>query len=197
MRFFCFIAIMLSLSLSVSTPAFSLTNLQSGKISGIYISPGRVCPTSRVSSGKSESISTTNSLGTEYRQWEKKFGSDYIHYHHWAFAVVKYRRAMTQANWQQRKFYLKGAVGEYDYLLRHCLPENSFRYLFHYKKAEALVALNDLRSAITELTSSLNYKNDFVPAYLVLSECYSRLGMQKESAEVIELMKQRTGKQQK
>ena len=39
MRFFCFIAIMLSLSLSVSTPGFSLTNLQSGKISGIYISP--------------------------------------------------------------------------------------------------------------------------------------------------------------
>lgn len=192
MRSFCFLVIILSLILSVSTPAFSLTYLQSGKISGIYITPAEF---SQLPKYLQERVKYYyKQSGPEYQQWAKKFGSDYQHYHHWAVGQVKFRRAMTQSDLQQRKYYLRRVLAEYNYLLRHCLPDNGLRYLFHYKKAEALVALNDLRSAISELTASLNYKNNFVPTYLLLSESYSRLGMQQQSDEVLELMRQRTGK---
>ena len=121
----------------------------------------------------------------EYVKWQRRLGVDYQHYHHWAAALVKFQRAMKPKNFSKRNYLLGRTLSEYAYLLRHCLPQNQFRYLFHLRRGEIFYMLENYSSAADELQMSLNYKNDHKQTYVVLSKVYEALGMKKQAREAM------------
>lgn len=119
----------------------------------------------------------------EYSKWNAKMGVDYQHYHHWAGAIVKFHRAVQPENIKKRDFLLNTALDDYGYVLRHCQPENKFRYIFHLRRGQIYYIKGDYAAAGDELRMSLKHKNDFSQTYVVLSNVYDALGMKEQAQE--------------
>ena len=121
----------------------------------------------------------------EYRYWRNRIGPDYQHYHHLAAGFVKHMRAMTFIDDPQKRFLLRSAVREFDYMLRHTSADHFLHYFFHYKKGESLHALGDLSGAADEFIRSINLRKDYVNSYIMLHQVYLQLGMDDRAEQVL------------
>lgn len=120
----------------------------------------------------------------EHSMFEKKIGPDFQHYHHWAAALVKFKRAMNSTSEIFRSDLLKQALGEYSYLLRNCSLNNPFRYAFHLSRGEIYYILGEYSDAAKELQMSLMYNDKHMQTYIVLLNAYERLKMKEQAVEL-------------
>ncbi len=133
----------------------------------------------------------------EYVKWHKVYGPDYQHLHHLAAAMVKYQRALKITSVNHRNWALDDVLGEYKYLLGSCTPNFHLRYLFHQNIGNTLMSKGNVQAAVAEFTRSIQLNKSNLSAYFSLSEAYTRLGMQEESAAIMkkaeEVLKERQG----
>ena len=75
------------------------------KISGIDISPQEFSTLPEFLQAKIK-YHHFNHGAPVYQKWQKRFGADYQHFHHWAAAIVKLSRAVKITDKTKRNFAL-------------------------------------------------------------------------------------------
>lgn len=118
------------------------------------------------------------------QKWESVYGKDFIHYHHYALALVFLNRAKKENNTKKKKRNLERAISELDYMLKFCTPKHNQRFKFHYFKGEAYLYLGNYAEAGTQFSETIKYRPEFAPPYLLLAQVYRYLKMPDSAAEM-------------
>jgi|WetSurMetagenome_2_1015567.scaffolds.fasta_scaffold619552_1 tetratricopeptide (TPR) repeat protein len=140
----------------------------------------------------------TEDVVREYKQYSDKLGFPvYSPLHHYGLGLIYMQRVKSRTNYPKRGFDLRAAIGEFGFVIQHSPPSSFVLYEVYYKRGEAFLLNDDLENAMKDFNKSAALKPEFLNAYVMLSECYRRVGDEKRAEEVIKLGQSRAGQKQK
>ena len=110
-----------------------------------------------------------------------------IHHYCWGLAKI-YRSHGIGLTTQERDFWLKDAISEFDYTLKHLSPNDSslLRPELLTKRGTILLKLKSYREAEENLRDAIKIKADYWPAYGYLSDLYIELGDIEKAKSILE-----------
>ena len=133
----------------------------------------------------------------------KEFGWGYNGLHHYGKGLIYLQRVYSgEKDNYIRKLLLKYAVDEFTFIIApHKMKKwgnerfNSyFAYEIYSKRGEALLLQNEIGKAAIDFQHAIKIKPSYFHAYLMLSECYMRLGDNENAKKILELGRARAAK---
>lgn len=92
---------------------------------------------------------------TEYKQWEARYGPDFLHTHHLCDAIIAINKIPRAKSAMERNTLTKNAMGDLNYMIQHAKPEFGlmpdvylYRSRVHHLVDRRGEAVADLRKAI-------------------------------------------------
>lgn len=122
----------------------------------------------------------------EIERWFDRLGPTYNAMHHYCVGLMKTNRAMLARTQRYRLFYLKDAVGEFDYVLERAPPDFVLLPEILTKKGENLIRLGQNAIAVQQLEHAIEIKPDYWPPYAALSDFYKQKGDMSKAREILE-----------
>ncbi|MHB1054199.1 MAG: tetratricopeptide repeat protein [Thiobacillus sp.] len=113
-------------------------------------------------------------------------GPDWLHIHHYCFALNFTNRFYKTSNPNEKRHYLRGALDNHDYVLTHAAPDFWMRPEIHTEKARQLRAAKRYGEAMGELTRALGINPDYLNAYVVLSDVHMDLNKKSDAVASVE-----------
>jgi len=114
---------------------------------------------------------------TEIAHWYQTMGHPFHAMHHYCWGLMKTNRALLLARTTYvRKFYLKSALREYDYVIDSAPPDFFMLPEIYTKRGENLLRLNEIGEALVSLQHAIQLKPDYWPPYADLSDYFKRAG---------------------
>lgn len=105
--------------------------------------------------------------------WVSIMGNGFWTIHHYCRGLLlRMRSQRFDLSAQQRSSMQKGAVDDFDYVLKNTGPDFVLRPEILVRKGETLVSLHQYRDAETAFQEAARAKQDYWPAYLDLAELY-------------------------
>jgi len=105
------------------------------------------------------------------------FGEAWHHLHHYCFGLdLMYQNAKLTPSVELRRGNLAQAVREFDYVIDRSDDSMVLAAEIHFKKGVALMGLEQYVDAVESLTRAISIRDDYVPAYLALSNYFERFG---------------------
>ena len=133
-----------------------------------------------------------NSNPTDIKLYSAKIGPDWLHFHHYCFALnFSNRYTKSFANKTDQLFYLQSAMGEFDYVFTHSSPDFWMRPEMHVQKGKLLASAKRNSEAVAEFEQALQKNPNYVEAYVALSDYYKNTGQQSKSIAAVEQALQR------
>jgi tetratricopeptide (TPR) repeat protein len=134
----------------------------------------------------------------DYKKYSDKLGFPvYSPLHHYGLGLIYMNRVKTMGNYPKRSFDIGSAIGEFGFVIKHSPPYSFILYEVYYKRGEAYLYNKQLSAAMRDFYKSAELKPDFLDAYVMLSECYTKNGDPKKAEEVLKLGQSRAGQKQK
>lgn len=110
-------------------------------------------------------------------QWVAVMGDDFWHHHHYCWGLLKYRRATAPGVPQvHRTNWLRGAIGDYEYVIRRAKPTFVMLPEVLLRLGEAHLALDEYAAAHAAFEAALARKPDYWPAYQRWAEALAKVG---------------------
>jgi len=132
-------------------------------------------------------------ISNKVNEYLKKLGVPvYNPLHHYGLGLIYLRRARMQAAYPVRRFDIDSAISEFTFVITNSPSESFVLYDVYCKRGEAHMFANDLPNATKDFRKSIELKPDLQNAYLLLSECYTRIGDLKSADAIIELGRTRS-----
>ena len=122
----------------------------------------------------------------ERAMWEAKLGEDYVHYHHYCLALVQVRRAATTVDEGARNGYYRGAIADFDYVIRAASREFPLLPEVYLRKGMALQLMGEPASAVAVFLRAVELKLDYTPAYSALIDIHLALGSVDSARSILE-----------
>jgi len=123
----------------------------------------------------------------EIARWYQTLGPTFNSLHHYCWGLMKTNRALLLAPSQQvRSFYLKSAIGEFDYVIQRATPDFVLLPEILTKKGEDLFRLKEDGLAVMELNRAISLKPDYWPPYAALSDHYKEVGNPEKARELLD-----------
>jgi len=120
-------------------------------------------------------------------QWSATMGEMFHHMHHYCYGLMKANRGLYLVRDSlSRKYYLRDAVIEYDYVLQHAKPDFILYPEVLNRKAEALLRLGESAQAVELLEQAVQIKPDYWAPYAGLSDHYKESGDLKKAREILQ-----------
>jgi len=122
----------------------------------------------------------------EWSKWRSTFGEAYIHMHHYCNGIYYEQKARSTINQRERNRLLAGAIGEMQYVGRHC---GSGCVLYPELKSRLGWALGEkgrAGEAIGQFQLAIKAKPTYTSAYAKLSDLYLKLKQPDEARRVLE-----------
>lgn len=104
-------------------------------------------------------------------------GGDYIHMHHYCWALNYANRA--DKHWNDKvalSYSLRNAAENFKYMLDHATPGFFMRPEIHLRLGKVLLRAKSPFEAEQNFQKAIQIKPDYVPAYLALSDFYKETG---------------------
>ena len=128
-----------------------------------------------------------NSSPADIKLYSGKIGPDFGHIHHYCFAlnfVNRYKRSFGNKPDQNHNF--QSAMQNFGYIFTHSSPTFWMRPEMHVQKGKLLVAANRNVEAVSEFEQALQKNQNYVEAYIALSDLYKNTGQQLKSITAVE-----------
>lgn len=124
----------------------------------------------------------------EIERWGSLMGHAEFHaMHHYCGGLIQTNRAIFLSRTpQERQFYLRYAITEYDYVIER-VPQ-TFKLLPEIltKKGENLIRLGQARLGVDEFQRAIDLRPDYWPPYVQLSDYYKDAGDLQKAREYLE-----------
>jgi tetratricopeptide (TPR) repeat protein len=128
----------------------------------------------------------------------KKLGDAvYSPLHHHGLGLIYLRRAKSQALYTTRPFDLGSAISEFSFVIKNSPKYSFILYEVYCKRGETYLLMDQISNAAKDFYKSIEFKPDYFNAYILLSECYTRLGDKKNAEAVLELGRSRAAQAKK
>lgn len=128
---------------------------------------------------------------SDYGLWDKKLGPDFMHTHHFcaslhSLRVAKFMVPRNHEEHERKRYLLKDAVGEIDYMENHAKPNYVLFPYIYTTKAEGLLLQGKKKDAIEYFKKSIATNKKFKMAYVLLSDVYLADGEKSLAKELLE-----------
>ena len=116
------------------------------------------------------------------------FGNDWVHLHHYCFALNFVKRAnMEIRNEIKRKFHLKRAGDNFQYMIDATTPEFVLMPELYVKYGKLLEKQGHTTRAIDLYMRSIKFKPDYVKAYAALGDFFKVNGDIEQARKFLEM----------
>jgi tetratricopeptide (TPR) repeat protein len=123
----------------------------------------------------------------EIQRWLSIFGQTFYGMHHYCWGLMKtYRGVILARDEQWRRFYLKDAIEEFDYVIDRAPPDFILLPEILLRKGENLIRLGQGASGNLQLLRAIELRPDYWPAYAATSDYYKKTGDLEKAREVLE-----------
>jgi tetratricopeptide (TPR) repeat protein len=106
--------------------------------------------------------------------------------HHYGLGLIYLMRVQTRLDYPNRSFDLNSATKEFSFVIQHSPKDSFILYEVYYKRGESYVLKGETINAMKDLNQAISLKPDFINAYVMLSECYRRIGDLDNAQAVLE-----------
>lgn len=122
----------------------------------------------------------------EFSKWRGTFGDTYIHMHHYCNGVYAEQKARSTINQQERTRWLGRAIGEMQYVGRHCNTRCAIYPELHTRLGWALGESGQVAEAIGQFQLAIKAKPKYTLAYARLSDLYVKIKQPGEARKILE-----------
>lgn len=128
-------------------------------------------------------------LNEEYKKWESVLGPDYQFLHHYCMGLnwLINRKNEIGLSEQDIHFCLGKAEDEFGFVIKYSSDKLPLLPEILLKRADLLKKRNEFSKAIRDIYRAIKLKNDYVQAYLELSDVLNQTGSGNKAIKVLEL----------
>lgn len=123
---------------------------------------------------------------TERQRWRNIIGEDFIHLHHYCWALTYVNRANKSPDEAKRGEYLRRAVAEIDYVQRNASPALAILPEIGVRKGLVLRLLGEDETAVKEFRDAIELRPSYPPAYIALSDYHLEQGDIEKAHKVLQ-----------
>jgi tetratricopeptide (TPR) repeat protein len=124
---------------------------------------------------------------TNQRPWVERIGDTFWALHHYCWALVNENRAAAAGvSRDEKRFLIKGAISDCNYVLANATADFPLLPEIKYKIAVYNRMLGNDAEAYIQLESVIDIKPDYWPAYRELTDLYLKIGKRQAAVEVLE-----------
>ena len=123
----------------------------------------------------------------EAKRWIRVMGRGFFSMHHYCWGINFIGRSNKHGiTRQQREYYLKDAVANFNFVIEHSPHDFIMLPEVHLKKGDALARLGDDEGATKVYQLSIRAKSDYWPAYVGLADLLRNRGKNDDAKAVVE-----------
>lgn len=109
----------------------------------------------------------------DYASWEKILGKDFVHTHHYCFALNYINRYYRSRSRQDKTFNLQSALNNLDYMVTHAAPGYSLMPEIYQNRGLVYSLMGRNGEAVRDMRKAIELNPRQVKAYNVLADFYS------------------------
>lgn len=121
----------------------------------------------------------------DYQQWEGTLGKDFVHTHHYCFALNFINRYYRSRGAQEKHFNLNSALNNLDYMVTHADPGYSLMPEVYQNRGLVYSLVGRHGEAVSDMNKAIELNPHQVKAYNVLADYYSSTKQPKQALETI------------
>ncbi len=121
----------------------------------------------------------------DYRQWEGALGKDFVHTHHYCFALNFINRYYRSRSAQEKNFNLNSAMNNLDYMITHADPGYSLMPEIYQNRGLVRALIGRHGEAVADMNKAIELNPHQVKAYNVLADHYGSTRQQQKALETI------------
>jgi tetratricopeptide (TPR) repeat protein len=121
----------------------------------------------------------------DYRQWEGTLGKDFVHTHHYCFALNFINRYYRSRSAQEKNFNLNSAMNNLDYMITHADPGYSLMPEIYQNRGLVRALMGRHGEAVADMNKAIELNPHQVKAYNVLADHYGSTRQQQKALETI------------
>lgn len=125
----------------------------------------------------------------DYRYWIQAIGPSFGDVHHYCDALMHFNRYYKSRNAEDRKFFLKNALDNINYMFSHALPTQPRDVLLpemHFTKGKVLLVAGRDFEAAREFLQAIQLKPDYAAPYAALADFYLKIGKKQDALKILE-----------
>lgn len=119
-------------------------------------------------------------------QYSGMIGPNWVHIHHYCFALNFTNRYYKHFDSQDRRYFLKNALDNYDYMFSHVTPDFWMLPEIHTEKGKLLSSAKLYTEAVGELEKALQGNPSYAEAYVALSDVYLNMDQKSNALTAVE-----------
>ncbi len=121
----------------------------------------------------------------DYRQWEGVLGKDFVHTHHYCFALNFINRYYRSRTAQDKHFNLNSALNNLDYMVTHADPGYSLMPEIYQNRGLVYSLMGRHGDAVTDMNKAIELNPRQAKAYNVLADYYRDTRQQQKALETV------------
>jgi tetratricopeptide (TPR) repeat protein len=125
-------------------------------------------------------------LEVEKKRWEQTLGNDFIHLHHYCFALHFINKANMENNPEEKGYIYKRAMDNLQYMEKHATKSFVLMPEIYVKHGTVLRLVNRDSEAARKFLKAIELRPSYTPAYSALSDYYLDLGNVEEARRIVE-----------
>lgn len=120
-----------------------------------------------------------------YVQWSENLGPDFVHTHHYCFALNFLNRYYRTLSAEERRGLLSGAVGDLNYMVGAAKPSYSLMPEVYLNRGIAFKLQHRVAEAVRDLQKAIELNPRLGRAYLVLADIHVEAMQSAKALEVV------------
>lgn len=121
----------------------------------------------------------------EYKNLQASLGPDFEHVHHYCAGLNFNNRYYRSVDVEDKKFYLRSALGEFAYMTSHAKPEFSLMPEIYLNQAITYSLMKDMGNAIASLQKAISLNPRLARAYIMLADHEAELKMESKALSTV------------
>ena len=121
----------------------------------------------------------------QYEYWSNALGPDFLHTHHYCYALVSIHRYYTARSAQLKASSLQNAHGDLSYVVRHASQSYSLMPEIYLNRGIVLTLMKKDGEALRDLLKALELNPKLIRGYTLVSDLYTKIKLPDEALKVV------------
>lgn len=121
-----------------------------------------------------------------YKRWESVIGPNFIHIHHYCFALHKRFTARAKPDPTERNYWLNSTMKEFDYVEQHAQGPLMLYPEMFTERGRIYLELGDVASASRYFARALKTDPAYGRAYAAMADLYLKQGKRDKAKQLLE-----------
>gem|GEM_PF-6530453 len=121
----------------------------------------------------------------EYRQWETRYGPDFLHTHHLCDAIIALNKIPRAKNAMEKNVLIKNAMGDLNYMIQHAKPDFGLMPEVYLHRSRVYASMDRRGEAVADLLKAVELNPKAPGIYLQGAAYLESIGHKAEALKLV------------